>query len=226
MARYPVTVAQFRAFAENNDAFAPGHPSSLSGTDNHPVVWVTWHEARAYCDWLTKKLRGWRQTPEALRELLLGEGGRPRWQVSLPSEAEWEKAARGPTQRIYPWDGSIEANRANYHETGLGGTSSVGCFPGGRSPFEMEDMSGNVWEWTRSLWGKEIGDPTFEYPYCPDDGREDLKAPDSVARVLRGGSFLDIDQDVRTASRNRFDPDERNFNIGFRVVLSPFSSRP
>ncbi len=72
---------------------------------------------------------------------------------------------------------------------GIGSTSAVGCFPTGASPYEIEDMAGNVWEWTRSLWGDDWGKPTYGYHYVPDDGREDMHADRRVRRVLRGGSF-------------------------------------
>ncbi len=133
-------------------------------TSNHPVVEVIWQDALAYCQWLTEKLRSWEHTPEPLATLLREQGG----VVTLPSEAEWKKAARGGLQvprnpmrspnasqelipnkrpnRMYPWEGEFDADEANIDETGLGTTSAAGCFPAGSSPYEILDLSGNVWE--------------------------------------------------------------------------------
>ncbi len=229
MARYPVTVAQFRAFVEEN-GIQPVEKDSLGGVDNHPVVLLTWHEALAYSRWLDGQMRT--IAPEMLAR---AEGGPARelWSgladgrlnVTLPSEAEWEKAARGTDGREYPWVGVADPNRANYDETGIGTTSAVGCFQGGSSPFGCEDMSGNVWEWTRSLWGKEWGKPEYGYPYeaaGEEQGRERLSASDKVLRVLRGGSFVLNDYLVRCACRIRDNPRSRGRSAGFRVVVSPF----
>ncbi|MEO8327206.1 MAG: SUMF1/EgtB/PvdO family nonheme iron enzyme, partial [Nitrospirota bacterium] len=127
------------------------------GLPNHPVVGVTWYEALAYCRWLTQKLREWNDTPEPLRTLLQasGETGTP-WGIMLPNEPEWEKAARGcHDDRTYPWGEEADHNRANYDQTNINGTNAVGCFPQGKSPYEVEEMSGNVWEWTRSVYEEE-----------------------------------------------------------------------
>ena len=238
--RYPVTVAQFRAFVEAG-GYEPRDPESLRGVDNHPVVHMTWHDALAYCRWLTEVLR-----EEASHRVTespghpLGEAERRFWEglangelvITLPSEAEWEKAARGglmvrvagatgqsPLQsnpnpaRVYPWGNEPDPNRVNYQDTGIGTTSAVGCFPGGASPYGVEELSGNVWEWTRSLYR--------EYPYDPEDGREDLEAPPDVLRVLRGGSFFNVAWLVRCAVRNWSNPYSRRRYYGFRVVASP-----
>jgi formylglycine-generating enzyme required for sulfatase activity len=82
-------------------------------------------------------------------------------------------------------------------------------------------MSGNVWEWTRSLWGKNVIPSSFGYPYDPGDGREDLSAGNDILRVLRGGAYFDVSGFLRCASRYRSNPDDRYWLVGFRVVLSP-----
>lgn len=238
LARYPVTVAQFQAFVTATGKRIRDE-NSLRDLLNRPVRYVTWHEAIAFCDWLTEQWRG---------EGILPSG----WAVRLPSEAEWEKAARGGVeivseplittsrqgfdlpksvtleqneqpQRVYPWGDEADENRANYEETGLNTTSTVGCFPGGQSLYGCEELAGNVWEWTRSLWGTNYSKPDYNYPYNPSDDRENLKAGDDVLRVLRGGAFYNNDGSVRCAARLRFGPNDRSYYLGFRVVVSPFS---
>jgi formylglycine-generating enzyme required for sulfatase activity len=175
------------------------------------VVKVTWHDALAYCKWLTETLEAWEETPEPLATLLREKS----WVVTLPSEAEWEKAARSSDGRRYPWGEDPDPNRANYDETGIDTTSAVGCFPGGKSPYGIEDLSGNVWEWTRSHWKG--------YPYNPADGRENLDAGNDIRRVLRGGAFYLSTWLVRCASRDFITPGNRYWSLGFRVVVSSFS---
>jgi formylglycine-generating enzyme required for sulfatase activity len=210
--RYPVTVAQFRAFVEGGGS-RPENPESFQALANHPVVSVSWYEAQQYCDWLTERLRGWQGTPEPLATLVRNES----WQVGLPSEAEWEKAARGTDGRIYPWGSGLDPNRANYDDTAINSRSAVGCFPGGASPYGVEDLSGNVWEWTRSLWG--------DYPYPTDQRertrRENLQAGRDTRRVRRGGAFDYALRNVRCASRNGYFPYSSGSYIGFRVVVLP-----
>jgi formylglycine-generating enzyme required for sulfatase activity len=216
IARYPVTVAQFAAFVKDSGR-EPADKDSVRAAANAPVVQISWHEALAYCAWLTEKLRNCSEAPEAIGKWLDGTI-REGWQVALPSEAEWEKAARGTDGRIYPWSDDFDPGCGNFHETGIGRVSAVGAFPEGTSPCGALDMSGNVWEWTRSLWGTKFETPDFGYPYQPDDPkREDLRAPDSVLRVVRGGSFDLNDHLARAAYRSRLLPPG---SLGFRVVVS------
>jgi len=215
IARYLVTVAQFRAFVDDS-GYTWEDKDQQQGLANHPVVYVSWYDALAYCAWLTEKLRdmAW---PLAT---CLHQG----WQVTLPSEAEWEKAARSTDGRLYPWGNTPDPDRANYEDTGIGTTSAVGCFPGGKSPYGVEDMSGNVWEWTRSKDGA--------YPYPATNvaraWREVLLKPgeilheDDVLCVLRGGVFGTPPQDARCAAR----PLDRTRSLdryaGFRMVVAQF----
>ncbi|HEX3553088.1 MAG TPA: SUMF1/EgtB/PvdO family nonheme iron enzyme [Thermoanaerobaculia bacterium] len=227
LGRYPVTVAQFREYVEASQK-QPGNPDCLRGPANVPVGRVSWGEAKDFCAWLTKR---WSEVG------LLPKG----WTVTLPSETEWEKAARGgleiPTEphpffleskgdagqlepnpipnRRYPWGNDPDPERANYDETGIKEPSAVGCFPRGASPYGCEELSGNVWEWTRSLY-----EP---YPYPPpgtDRERREALDPREL-RVLRGGSCFDFSRGVRCAVRNRRDPVNRGDFIGFRVVAAP-----
>jgi formylglycine-generating enzyme required for sulfatase activity len=200
--RYPVTVAQFREYVKATGE-QPGDPDSLRGPGNQPVIWVSWFEALAFCRWLERR---WHL------EGRLHEG----WSVSLPSEAEWEKAARGTDGRKYPWGDDFDPDRANTWEAKVQEVSAVGCFPGGASPSGCEEMSGNVWEWTRSV--KEA------YPYVSGDGREDLEENSQRLRVLRGGSCFNLSGYARCAFRNGYVPDFRLYSFGFRLVVLPFSS--
>jgi formylglycine-generating enzyme required for sulfatase activity len=215
IARYLVTVAQWQAFVETS-GYTPADAHSLQGIPNHPVVYVDWHDALAYCEWLTLRLREWPATPTLLAHLLRQEG----WCVTLPSEAAWEKAARGTDGRRYPWGHEPEPHRANYGEIGIDTTNAVGCFPDGASPYGVEEISGNVLEWTRSLWGPDWNKLIFPYPYNPDDGREQLQAPDDIRRGVRGGAFWRVRQGTRCAARHAsVARDVRH--LGFRVVVRP-----
>jgi formylglycine-generating enzyme required for sulfatase activity len=215
--RYPVTVAQFREYVEAT-GIKVGDMDSLTGPINSPVAWVSWPEAVSFCHWLTYS---WQEKG------ILEQG----WMARLPSEAEWEKAARGVDGRIYPWGNGFDKEKANTGESMIVDVtgeskdnviSAVGCFPNGASVFGCEEMSGNVWEWTRSLWGANSRSPKFCYPYAPADGREDLNASGEVLRVLRGGSCLYVSKFSRCASRIGLKPGDRSGLVGFRIVLSPF----
>ena len=185
------------------------------GAANRPVVGVTWYEALAYCRWLDARLRaagGVLQVEN--KEVAIPSG----YRVHLPSEAEWEKAARGADGRLWPWSGGWQEGRANSKEAGLEQTSPVGIFPDGRSAHGLLDMAGNVWQWTRSRWGERAYTPEFGYPYDPDDGREQLDGSD--LRVLRGGSYWEEQKFARCACRNWDIPVNFRGNFGFRVVVS------
>lgn len=206
MARFPATVAQFRAFVEKT-GYQPRDPGSLRGIANHPAIKVSWHDAQAYCDWLEKTLRESDQTPAAFQTLL-----RAGYHVRLPTEAQWEKAARGTDGWLYPWGNDFDPNKANTFETGLGITSPVGCFPSGASPYGCQDMSGNVWEWCADWYsGKYYSASPKQNPPGPEKGN---------VRVLRGGSWDGSQYLARCAFRDGFVPGYGS-DFGFRCVLSP-----
>ncbi len=165
LARTPVTNAQYEEFVANTGAAAPPH---WPAPDDHPVTFVDWHEAAAFCAWADGR---------------------------LPTEAEWEKAARGTDGRTYPWGDEEDESRAAV-AAGIkhGSTSPVGSHPEGASPYGLLDMAGNVWEWT-----------TTEYP--PGE------------RVLRGGSFASPGLALaRCTMRSHSRPVRRQSHIGFRVA--------
>jgi len=194
LAKTLVTNVQYAAFLQATSCDLPEHwkggkPPEAKG--DHPVVHVSWHDVVAYCNWLSQAT------------------GKP---YCLPSEAEWEKGARGTDGRIYPWGDRWDEERCNSVEDGRGDTTPVGAYPRGVSPYGLLDMAGNVVEWTRSL--------DQEYPYNPKDGREDLEA--DGLRMLRGGSYGNVSRDVRCAYRRDETPYQRGGCSGFRVcVVAP-----
>jgi formylglycine-generating enzyme required for sulfatase activity len=193
IARTPVTNAQYAAFVEASGYNAPNHwvdGKSPSGKEDYPVVYISWYDAMAYCKWLSEK------NGQAYR---------------LPSEAEWEKAARGTDGGIYPWGDAWEPGRCNSKESSPDDTTLVDAYPDGVSPYGILDMAGNVWEWTASLYRP--------YPYDPTDNREDPRA--GGKRVLRGGAFYSSARRVRCAYRDSGHADHWRGNYGFRVVLAP-----
>jgi formylglycine-generating enzyme required for sulfatase activity len=228
ISRYPVTNAQFAAFVEaggycderywtsaaregvwrggkvkgwrddepREGPYDYGEPFNLP---NHPVVGVTWYEAVAFCLWLTHVLRERGDLDD-------------NQQIILPSEPEWEKAARGTDRRRFPWGPEPDPDRANYSDTGIGATSAVGCFPQGASPYGVEDLSGNVLEWCRTVW---------EASY--EGYRNDNNLRGASTRVLRGGAFYYPGGRVRCAHRYWDGPCGRDGDLGFRVVVAPFS---
>jgi formylglycine-generating enzyme required for sulfatase activity len=220
----PVTVAQFAVFilstnyrttAEQEDfgwvwissqwkkikgadwQHPRGLDSSVLRKAQHPVTQVSWDDAIAFCRWLSE---------------MSGQ------ECRLPTEAEWEKAARGMDGRLHPWGNEPpHASLCNYY-LNVGDTTPVGKYsPKGDSPYGCVDMAGNVWEWTSSLWGEDANQPKFRYPYRAGDGREDRDSRER--RVLRGGSFPMLALGVRCAVRDQHLPFKRSPNYGFRVVV-------
>ena len=171
MGKYPVTVGQYGAFVEdgNDPSREPENWEGQQEHQNWPVVNVTWHQAAAFCEWA---------------------GGR------LPTEEEWERAARGPKCAKYPWGkADIDPSRANYGESRIGHPTPVGLYPCGASAEGVHDMIGNVLEWTSSEW-----------------------SPSGGAYVWRGGSFDNSRRVARSSCRDGNQPDGLVRNLGFRVA--------
>ncbi len=172
---------------------------------SQPVVGITWYEARAYCHWLDGVLRRAQE-----QGLLPSETLPPGHAVRLPTEAQWERAARGPQRWKYPWGNGWDAGKANTFEGHVLRTNTVGAYPQGVSAEGVHDLSGNVWEWTLSRYQ--------DYPIRANDGRND-PAGDS-RRVVRGGSWFDHRGDARAAYRDGGVPGDFFSDVGLRVVVS------
>jgi formylglycine-generating enzyme required for sulfatase activity len=174
IAKTSVTNAQYLAFVRATGHRQPywknGNPPQ--GKEDHPIVYVSWDDANTYCRWLAEVT------------------GKP---YRLPSEAEWEKGARGMDGCVYPWgDDPPDKTRCNFGDFDRGITPVGKYSPQGDSPYGCADMAGNVWEWTSSLY--------VEYPYDPNDGREDMRRVGGV-RALRGGAFYSDTNAVRCGHR-------------------------
>ena len=166
---------------------------------NQPVVGVSWYECVAYCRWLN------------------AESGQS---YRLPTEAEWEKAARGTDGRRYPWGEDFEASRLNASvgEQAVQATTPVGLYPTGVSPSGVYDCAGQVWEWCATKWRKD-------YPYNVKENEWSAEYLGGTnVRVLRGGSWSDSHYNARCASRFRGFPISGNFIRGVRVAVSPRGS--
>ena len=190
--KYEVTNLQYSKFNKETKRKSPSHFRNRTypkGKADHPVVYVTWHDADAYCRWAGKR---------------------------LPSDTEWEKAARGTDGRIFPWGDQFKVENANtpvrWETIGLfGDTTPVGAFPTGLSAFGLHDTSGNAWEWTASWYGPYPGNSTFSESYG------------ERYKTLKGGSWFDCSFykcgiSAPTFNRAFFAPSTKNDSFGFRCA--------
>ncbi len=197
ISKYPITNLEYQSFLKDTGYEPPKDWNGYSypyEKGNHPVVNIRSKDANNYCIWLSKK------TDDFYR---------------LPTDAEWEKAARGKDGRIYPWGNDFEKNRANTEESNISETTPVGIFsPQGDSPYGCADMAGNVWEWC--IWQTEV-DYSKQQRIKPDNREE----PERLnARILRGGSFHYDFRAARCAFRLQSTPNDWLNDCGFRVVCS------
>lgn len=189
--KYEVTLAQYKAFVTDTGYQAlPSYTSEYAPGENHPVLGVSWEDAVAYCKWLSRKM-----------------GVR----FKLPTEAQWEKAARGTDENIYPWgDKEPDKTLANF-ASHVGKSVPVGSYPGGVSHYGLWDMAGNVWEWCQDWYDGNY------YPAAPRDNPPG--PPSGISRVMRGGCWSSGGIFLRCAARNGVAPSFRGIIVGFRLSL-------
>lgn len=207
LAKYPVTYQQFQAFVEAQDGYfdsrwweglaclKPDQPYEAEWPfEDHPRERVTWFDAVAFCRWLSWRL-GCSYSLDAV----------DKWGVRLPTEYEWEKAARGQDRRPYPYGPVFDMTRSNTRESGFGQTTPVTKYTGSASPYGVLDMSGNVWEWCLS---------DKEHPR-EIAGLENLRA--DLRRIVRGGSCNFYQYFAQNGFRNDYPPDSVKRDCGFRL---------
>lgn len=205
MGKYPITQAQWRAVAALEQVNRELYPdSSFFKGDNLPVEQISWYEAVEFCDRVSK------YTNRHYR---------------LPSESEWEYACRADTTTPFDFGETITSDLANYDAESTYADKPKGKSVGQTTPvdnfkfpnaFGLYDMHGNVWEWCYDHWHKN-------YKGAPNDGSawiDNLNENDNKSRLLRGGSWNDYAGYCRSACRNRFEPVSRDYDVGFRVVVS------
>jgi formylglycine-generating enzyme required for sulfatase activity len=182
--RYEVTNAQYALCVRSGGCRDLVNSQFLHSTSyqQHPVVYVSWYDAADYCQWA---------------------GGR------LPTEAEWENAARGPDGFLYPWGNNSPTNQlANYQGAG---TVPVGSYPDGASDYGAQDMAGNVWEWVSDWFSRSYyNSGIVNNPTGPDDG---------INKVVRDGSWANMPYYLRTTNRDWIEPETTSHSRGFRCVI-------
>lgn len=209
LARTVVTNRQYLAFVAAEGGPCPDHwrANAALWSQELPVVMVSWLDATRYCAWLTGHLH---------RTGALA----PHQRIVLPSEPEWEAVAGNGRGTPYPWGDTADPRRANIRATGIGAVVTPGRFsPAGDSAAGCRDLIGNVWEWTRSLWGYGGHKPQFCYPYRPDDGRETENTRPGARYVVRGGAFYYAAECANSFTRNHMLATNRHPAGGFRVAV-------
>jgi formylglycine-generating enzyme required for sulfatase activity len=209
VSKYPVTNAQYQIFVDASDGYCNPkwwefsshardwfrqHGQAIEakkGQGDHPRSSICWYEAMAFCRWLSEKTGVY---------------------VTLPTEQQWQRAAQGNDDRLYPWGNRFDKSRANTKESNMKGTTPVNKYETGASPFGVVDMAGNTWEWCSNVEYAPTNAATSNKPAAPaEDG--------DTMRAVRGGSFISVAQRARTGFHFYLNPNSRYGTIGFRVVM-------
>jgi formylglycine-generating enzyme required for sulfatase activity len=189
--KYLVTNRQYQAFLHSTGYSHWEHGTVLANKDNHPVVSISWRDALAFCQWVS-----------TLAHL----------KIRLPSEAEWEKAARGTDGRTYPWGNQRPDNNLLNYNRAVGDTTQVGAYPAGVSPYGALDMAGNAWEWVNDI---------YDLHYYASSPASNPPGPASGEyRVLRGGAWSSTQRNVRSVNRLSSLPTDAGTASGFRCARS------
>lgn len=197
ISKFPITVEMFRTYLEETSNRPKLQHPQFHGLGSLPVTDVTWHEAVEFCDWLSQKVNQ---------------------EVRLPTAAEWQKAARGPSGRLYPYGHTFDPAKCNVRESGFGQLVPVDHFPDGASEYGVYDMSGNCWEWTMTIWrSRELNDDEEKLPTYAKYEDNTIKRG---VKTICGGAYTTTERLSRATSQYLRVSDFTLNVQGFRVAYS------
>jgi len=233
IAKYHISVAQYSEFIRST-GYQTTNIEFASDIRNHPVRLVSWQDVVYFCQWLNN-----------LFSQFLPED----FEITIPSEVEWEKGARGGilipdkeiclpiskiksigrtsliknelVDRIYPWGNDFSSDYLNSDESMIGDTTALGCFSQGTSPYGAQDMCGNLWVWTRSLWGDSPQKPDYGHPYARSNIKERIDVQDETIHSVRGGSYGYSGMCCQIGYRGWEYPKVTSWDLGVRLVIVP-----
>ena len=220
---YQTTNAQFNSFLINSN-YKCKYKYQIN-EHNHPVAWVTWHDAMAYCDWLHKSLKSKItqkhsvKLSKTFKDLIYNNN----YKICLLSEKEWLFAATLDKNLLYPWGNRVSVNNCNFKTSKLNKTCPVGCYIEGTSESGLYDLSGNTWEWLRTKWGPSFEERKYKKTDIISDDRDNIYTEKKFLKAMKGGSFAVEYKRLKINFEDAVTPESADDADGFRIGIVKLS---